>query len=631
MPTSPPKVATGFTLVELLLVVVIIGVIAALVLVKFDGVRESAYQDAMLNDLRNFATAAEIHLQDTGAYPADPATLDGYALSDKVAVASYSQDTQSWDLTLERAGTDVTCTMRGGSIEGAGQATCADLPITVTDATPAPGDVVTFDANQAVADLAAAAFPGTPLYAASLDDLASIEWDFGDGTVVAGDPYTYVTWEHTFTAGGTFTVVLTLTKKNGKARKGTIDIVVGQPEAPANLAPNANFSWVPSQIEAGAQVDFTNASSDPEGGALTYVWDFGGLDTSTATDPSFTFPNAGDYAVSLEATDPEGLSHSLSQTLSVVAANLAPSAVFSVTTASPTAGEPVSFDASASSDDDGTIASYSWDFDNDGVEDATGATASHTFSSAATYPVTLTVTDDGGATGETSTDVTVEAAASFSTLGTWDACTSLLNGGGTTLKDISGGANHITVPYTPSWSAGPPASMNGSGVDNKYLSVPAGATSSSKDWAVLFLVQATGDDEDLFYATNSGGQGGAFAFRYRPISGYLKLNLRGNWLRISASNLNGWHVVAVRASWDGSQQTIDYWVDGDAGKHDSATLSASEAITPSGTVRIISDDGGVRLWGNLSQVKLIDGELTDAEVLSEATGMLSLTSTACSN
>jgi chitodextrinase len=56
-----------------------------------------------------------------------------------------------------------------------------------------------------------------------------------------------------------------------------------------------------------------------------------------------------------------------------------------------------SFDGTASSDSDGSITSYEWDF-GDG-DTATGTTASHTYAASGTYTVTLTVTDDDGATG----------------------------------------------------------------------------------------------------------------------------------------------------------------------------------------------------------------------------------------
>jgi PKD repeat protein len=69
-----------------------------------------------------------------------------------------------------------------------------------------------------------------------------------------------------------------------------------------------------------------------------------------------------------------------------------------------------SFDGSGSHDPDGTIASYAWQF-GDG-DTAAGATATHTFAGSGTYPVTLTVTDDGGLTGTATQQVTVTSGTS---------------------------------------------------------------------------------------------------------------------------------------------------------------------------------------------------------------------------
>jgi subtilisin family serine protease len=70
-------------------------------------------------------------------------------------------------------------------------------------------------------------------------------------------------------------------------------------------------------------------------------------------------------------------------------------------------GLTCSFNGSGSSDSDGTIASYSWNF-GDGTT-GSGATVSKTYGSGGTYNVTLTVTDDDGATGSTSQSVTVSS------------------------------------------------------------------------------------------------------------------------------------------------------------------------------------------------------------------------------
>jgi PKD repeat protein len=80
--------------------------------------------------------------------------------------------------------------------------------------------------------------------------------------------------------------------------------------------------------------------------------------------------------------------------------------------ADPTAGDApltVSFDASSSSDADGTIVSYDWSF-GDGSTGA-GATPSHVYTSDGSYTATLTVVDDDGATDSMSTTIAVNATA----------------------------------------------------------------------------------------------------------------------------------------------------------------------------------------------------------------------------
>ena len=66
----------------------------------------------------------------------------------------------------------------------------------------------------------------------------------------------------------------------------------------------------------------------------------------------------------------------------------------------------LSVDGSASSDPDGTIASYSWSW-GDGTPAGSGATATHAYAAAGAYDVALTVTDNRGGTSTTTQSVTV--------------------------------------------------------------------------------------------------------------------------------------------------------------------------------------------------------------------------------
>jgi plastocyanin len=84
-------------------------------------------------------------------------------------------------------------------------------------------------------------------------------------------------------------------------------------------------------------------------------------------------------------------------------------------TASPNpvqAGQAVGFDASGSSDSDGTIARYEWDLDGNGAfeTNTTSPTVSYSYLSPATLTVTLRVTDRDGATAETTRALQINAA-----------------------------------------------------------------------------------------------------------------------------------------------------------------------------------------------------------------------------
>jgi glucose/arabinose dehydrogenase len=103
-------------------------------------------------------------------------------------------------------------------------------------------------------------------------------------------------------------------------------------------------------------VAFSSAgSADPEGGALTYRWDFGDGGTSTAANPSHTYTTAGSYSPKLTVTDPTGLTGSAS--VLVTAGNTAPTvtlrlpgngALFSF-------GDTVPFQVTATDPEDGPV------------------------------------------------------------------------------------------------------------------------------------------------------------------------------------------------------------------------------------------------------------------------------------
>jgi PKD repeat protein len=185
----------------------------------------------------------------------------------------------------------------------------------------------------------------------------------------------------------------------------------GSPNPPPNLAPLAAFSASPASGNAPLTVHFdASASSDTDGTITGYAWTFG--DGSSATGPRVTshlYSIAGSITVTLTVTDDCGASGSTSHQLTIVPPpNAPPVASFTVTPATGSVPLGVQFDGSASTDPDGSIVSYGWNF-GDGATASGPKVASHVYTITGTFTVTLTVTDDLGATHWTTRQVSVSA------------------------------------------------------------------------------------------------------------------------------------------------------------------------------------------------------------------------------
>ena len=96
--------------------------------------------------------------------------------------------------------------------------------------------------------------------------------------------------------------------------------------------------------------------------------------------------------------------------------NQPPVASFFYSPQNPVVNETITFDASASTDPDGNITPYEWNFGDGNITNTTHERLNHSYSSAGCYEVTLTVTDDDGAMNSTTKEITVYLpAATFDT------------------------------------------------------------------------------------------------------------------------------------------------------------------------------------------------------------------------
>jgi large repetitive protein len=155
-------------------------------------------------------------------------------------------------------------------------------------------------------------------------------------------------------------------------------------------------------------VSFTGSATDPDGSILGYAWTFGDGTGSILQNPSHTYSSAGSYTARLTVTDDRsGTSSAAIQIVvqpSGTAPNQPPTASVSATPSMGHVPLSVSFTGSGT-DPDGTIVAYSWNF-GDGTSSAQQS-PTKTYSAQGTYTAALTVTDNKGATGSRSAQITV--------------------------------------------------------------------------------------------------------------------------------------------------------------------------------------------------------------------------------
>ncbi len=170
---------------------------------------------------------------------------------------------------------------------------------------------------------------------------------------------------------------------------------------------NAYAGYAPLTVQFDASRSF-----DPDGSIVSYSWNFGDGGTASGEKVTHMFNQTGNYIVTLTVEDDSGNKGFAIVVIQVrekpTIINMLPIAIARANHYFGIAPFTAQFNASQSFDPDGEITSYEWDFN--GIATASGVEATYTFREAGNYIVTLTITDNNGASSETSLLVQVREA-----------------------------------------------------------------------------------------------------------------------------------------------------------------------------------------------------------------------------
>lgn len=191
----------------------------------------------------------------------------------------------------------------------------------------------------------------------------------------------------------------------GAGPQGIAMLPVKAPKAGLTVTPNSGGAPLTVTLDASKSID-------PDGVITAYVFTFGDGTTQTSAVPivTHTYTEVGKYQASLVVTDDDGATSAQVVASIDVQPNRAPKAALKVASSSGKAPFTVTFNASKSSDPDGTIASYAFTFGDGSTQTSATPTVTHTYVAAGKYTASVIVTDNAGV-ASAAASVSVEAKA----------------------------------------------------------------------------------------------------------------------------------------------------------------------------------------------------------------------------
>ncbi len=240
-------------------------------------------------------------------------------------------------------------------------------------------------------------------------------WNFGDGSTGGGEKPT-----HLYDRPGEYRVILTIT---GDSQGSCNPLDTDETMVTVIEAPRVSIDG-PARVATGVPVTWRAVASSVAGaGEAEFEWQLAGEPAAIGPSVTHSFAEPGVYEIALTARlgGGEGDCGAIATRLKVVAN--APPVADAGGARVVALGDVLPVDASASSDPDGAITRYEWDF-GDGSS-AKGVQARHLYAEPGTYTLALTVTDDAGVANSTTTqteEVTVNPTASAGLEAPWPLC-----------------------------------------------------------------------------------------------------------------------------------------------------------------------------------------------------------------
>ena len=410
----------------------------------------------------------------------------------------------------------------------------------------------------------------------SYDGIIAWSWDLdGDSLIdstAPNPPFTYTT-------PGAYTVTLTVQEVDGDSdtRTRVRYIAVG------DVGPTADFVADVTSGDEPLVVHFTDTSTS-YGGVSVWDWDLDGDGSTDSAEPnpSFTYIASGVYSVTLTVQEADGDSDAKTQTHYITVNNVPPTA----NAGGPywgTAGSSITLSAAGSTDPSpADTLTYEWDWDNDGLWDdtTTAVTITHTWNVAATYTVTLRVTDGDGGEHSATTTVTISP----------NGLNHVEIAPGQAVKTAGQSISYTLTAYdaydntwdvTASGSFTAPLDAGGAWTANVYTTEIAGdwtitATYGGQSATATLRVDAGALDHVVIQDTG-GGQGNAIITRTMTSSETLYA-----WAAGYDTNDN--YIGDISVNWTGTGVV--------AGLVSPASgISTTFTAGPAGTGTIIADDG----------------------------------------